>query len=206
MRRPAPARIPLFRLPSRRTLAVVALSTIAAAMVWGITSRASQAAASLGTTTPVWVAEGDLDPGDIIESGDVTLRDWPVAFVPGDAIGDDPTGLTVRSGIATGEAVIGDRVAENGSGPAALIPSGWRGVAVSTFDAPPPVEPGSLVDVIINIDPAFGSSGGGVLVSDAVVVHVHESGSTVTVAIPADDVPALTSAQMAGAVSLALAG
>lgn len=206
MRRPAPARIPLLSWPSRRTVAVIALSTIAAAVVWGVTSRASRSAASFGTTTPVWVAERDLSPGSVIGSGDVAAHDWPLAFVPDDALEQDPTGLSVRAGISSGEAVIAERVSENGSGPVALIPSGWRGVAITPFDAPPPVEPGSTVDLIVTLDPAFESSGPGVLVTDAIVIHVSESGSTVTVAVPAEHVPAVAAAQMAGALTLALSG
>lgn len=203
--RPAPARFPIIALPSRRTVAVVLLAVVAATIVWRITARASATAAALGTTTPVWVAEQSLDAGEVIEPGDVVLAERPRAFVPRDAVDDDPTGLSARAGIAAGEVVVDDRVAEHGDGPAALIPSGWRGVAVPTYEARPPVEPGSLVDVVVTVDPALGD-GGGVLVADAVVIHVDENGDTVTVAVPADDVPALAAAQIAGVVTLALSG
>lgn len=207
MRRPTPSRNLVLALPSRRTVTVVALALLAAGLVWQVTARASDAAESLGTTTPAWVAESDLRPGDVIAAGDVTRRDRPVAFVPDDALDDDPIGLTVRSGIASGEVVVAERVAEHGTGPAALIPSGWRGVALTPFDAPPPLEAGNVVDVVVSLDPAFGSSeGGGVLVDAAVVVHVDESGSTITVAVPDSRVPAVAAAQMAGAVTLVLAG
>lgn len=205
MRRPAPARFPIISLPSRRTVAVAALALVCASVVWRITSHASATAAALGTTTEVWVAETAVAAGDVIDAEDVVATERPQAFVPPRAVRDDPVGLTARQTIAEGEVVVADRVAEHGDGAAALVPAGWRGVAVPTYEARPPVQPGSLVDVVVTVDPAFGD-GGGLLVADAVVVHVDDAGDTVTVAVPSDDVAALAAAQIAGVVTLALSG
>lgn len=202
--RPAPARFPIIPLPSRRTVIVAVLAIVAAALVWRVTAQATATTAALGTTVEVWVADRDVDAGDRIESGDVVRVARPTAFVPGGAIDADPTGLVARSALAAGEVVVADRVAEHGHGPAALIPSGWRGVAVPTYEAMPPVRPGSLVDVVVALDPSFGERGG-VLVANAVVIHVDDR-DTVTVAVPAADVPALAAAQVAGVVTLALSG
>lgn len=206
MRRPTPTRHPIVPLPSRRTVVVVTLALLAAVIVGRMVVRAATTAESLGTTLPVWVAVADVDAGEVIAADDVTRTRWPKAFVPAAAVADDPTGLTVRADVVRGEVVVGDRVAEHGSGPVALIPSGWRGVAVPTFGTAPPLHPGSQVDVVAVVDPSVSGGRGPVLVDDAVVVHVDESGDTVTVAVPADDVAVLAAAQVAGVVSLVLAG
>ncbi len=167
---------------------------------------AAAAAERWGTTTAAWTATTDLPVGAVVGAGDVVLDARPVAFVADDAVADDPTGRTVRAPLRRGEVVTGRSVAgADRTGVAALVPDGWRGVAIPVHDGALPVEPGQHVDVLAAGDPeTTGGWAGTVVVAGAVVVHVAED-DTVTVAVPATDAPRVAAALVGAVVTLALA-
>ncbi len=204
--RPAPARFPVLARPSRRALAAGLLAVLAGLLAHGLVTRARQEAAAWGPGVPAWVATVDLDAGDVLAPGDAVLVDRPGAAVPGAAVGDDPTGRTATAALAAGEVVLATRLAGPGAtGPGALVPDGWRAVAVAQHDGVLPLEPGDVVDVVAALGPGAGSGGGGAVVvaAGAVVVHVAED-ATVAVAVPAGAVPRLAAALVSGVVRLAL--
>lgn len=206
MRRPPPARFPLIRWPSSRTVLTAALACLAAIVVFRITSQAAATSDALGERVEVWVADEAVPAGSSLSRDEVSAQEWPVAFVPDGPVTDDPVGRTTRTDIAAGEVLIRNRIAgEDGTGPAALIPDGWRAVAVPTFDAAPPVQPGQLVDVVVSIEGAEGPGTPGVLVENAVVIDVSDT-NVVSVAVPARAAPTVASATILGVVTLTMVG
>ena len=204
--RPAPARFPILRPPPLRLVLAVVLAVVVGLAVHRATARAAAVTAELGRTTLVAVAVRDVDPGEELSAGDVVLEHRPVAHVPDGAVTHDPTGDAVRVGLRAGEVVVADRLAGHGrSGAAALVPEGWRAVAVPVADVPLPARPGDLVDVIASYDPTLVERDPSLVVAaDAVVVDITDEATTV--AVPRHRVTQVAFALANGIVTLALVG
>lgn len=204
--RPEPARFPILRPPPLRLVLVVLLAVAVGMAVHRTTARAAAVTAQLGETTRVALAQRDVAVGQRLEPGDVTLVDRPVAHVPPGAVADDPTGETVREALHPGEIVLERRLAVEGrSGAAALVPEGWRAVAVPVLDAPLPARRGDTVDVVASYDPTLVERDPSrVVAAGAVVVAVTDE--AVTVAVPSPRVTDVAFALANGIVTLALAG
>lgn len=204
--RPAPARFPILRPPPLRLVLVALVALIVGLTVHRATARAAAVTDRLGTVTTVAVVERAVDPGETIEPGDITMVDRPVAHVPPGAVSDDPVGRTVRAALEPGEVLVRARLADAGrTGAAALVPEGWRAVAVPWVDAALPARPGDLVDVIASFDPSLVERDPSLVVAaDAVVVDVADG--AVTVAVTRDRVTDVTFALANGIVTLALVG
>ena len=204
--RPAPARFPILRPPPLRLVVVVLFALVVGLVVHRTTAGAAEVTARLGRTTSVAVVVRAVAAGETIGPGDVELASRPVAHLPRDAVTDDPIGVTVTQALHPGEVVVADRLAGDGrAGPAALVPEGWRAVAVPVVDAPVPTRPGDLVDVIASFDPTLVERDPSLVVAaDAVVVDVTED--AVTVAVPRSRVTQVAFALTNGIVTLALVG
>ncbi len=204
--RPQPSRFPVLRPPPRRLVVVALLAVVVGTTVYRTTADAAATAAALGATRPVAVARNELDAGSPIGPGDVEMVDRPTAHLPDGVVVDDPTGLAVRSPVVPGEVLTGQRLAGQGrSGAAALVPDGWRAVAIPVIEATVPAEPGDLVDVIASFDPASSPRDPSlVIAADAVVVDVAEH--AVTVAVTRARVTEVAFALANGIVTLALVG
>ena len=145
-----------------------------------------------GDTRSVVVAVAELAPGDPL-SGRTELRPHPAPMVPASALTAVPPSAVARQRVAPGEVLVElDVVA--GHLPVALVPPGWRGVPVAE-----PVPSGAVVGDLV-----VAASGGGIVASDGVVVARTES--TVVVAVPAADAPAVAAAANAGDLTLLLVG
>ena len=156
--------------------------------------------ASWGTSVDVVVVRRAVAAGDTIRSGDVEVDAWPAALVPDDALRAVPDGAMASAALVPGEALVARRVAPAGMGPvAARVPEGWRAVAVPTSSsglgpAAPPLAVGDRVDLLAPAPVAV----------DAVVVAVDDS--SVAVAVPAADAPAVADALAASVVTVVLRG
>lgn len=203
--RPAPSRFPILRPPPARLVLAVVLALLAGAVVHRATAAASARAAELGELAPVAVAQYDLEAGDVVGPGDVALLDRPVAHLPDGFVGEDPTGRTVRTDVAAGEVVVAGRLAGEGrDGPAALVPEGWRAIAIPVVDAPLPARPGDVVDVLAAYDPSLVRDPTEVVAADAVVVDVADD--AITVAVSSTRLTDVAHALANGYVTLALVG
>lgn len=204
--RPDPPRHPVLRPPPARLLAVTLLAAFSAVVVHRATSSAADATAALGETTTVAVADRFIAVGDEIDPADVSMVERPTAHVPDDAVVRDPSGRTTRVAVTAGEILVTGRLAGEGrSGPAALVPEGWRALAVPTVDASPPVRPGDLVDVLASFDPGLVPDDPSRFVAtDAVVVAVSDE--AVTVAVTPSRSTDVAFALANGIVVLALVG
>lgn len=204
--RPAPARFPILRLPPLRLVLAVALALACSLVVLRATGRAEAAVDRYGRQATAWVVRSDLVPGDAIGAGDVTAELRPAAFVPAGAVADDPTGRRAAGLLRPGEVVVEHRLAGGDRrGAAALVPQGWRAVAVPALEAALPVEVGQRVDVLAAMDPSGTGPVGTVVAPDGVVVHVADDG-TVTVAVPPSQAGRVIAALASGLVALALVG
>jgi hypothetical protein len=204
--RPAPARFPIVRRPPLRLVAAVLLAALCGVAVLRVTDRAEAAVARYGAGSPAWVVRRDLAPGDVVAGGDVTLDRRPAAFVPDGAVADDPVGRRVVAEAAPGEVLTEARLAGGDRrGAAALVPVGWRAVAIPAVDAALPVEVGQRVDVIAAGTGVDGSATGAVVAEDGVVVHVADD-AVVTVAVTASAAARVVAALAGGYVALALVG
>lgn len=159
-----------------------------------------------GDTRVVAVARHRISIGDTISDDAVGTESWPAAVVPEGALETVPSGRTALATIEPGEAVLGARVAPDGAhGAAALVPSGWRALAIPVAPTVIALGVGDHVDLIAGFD--VGNSGGDrspslVVARDAVVVAVDDQ--RVTVAVPDDDAERVAFAIVAGTVVPAL--
>jgi Flp pilus assembly protein CpaB len=199
------ARRLLQRPPVRRGLALT-LALATGLSVATLVRSGDAARRSWGTTRPVAVATRDLAPGDVVGAGAVDVRSLPEAMVPAGALAAVAPGAVVRLPVVEGEALVAARLAPHGlSGAAALVPEGYRAVAVPVAGAPP-LTVGDQVDVLAVLPPERAASDEPAfpLVERAVVVDVGDEG--VTVAVPRPDSPRVAFALAQGVVVLALAG
>jgi Flp pilus assembly protein CpaB len=221
-RRPVPLRLPLRRLvrrarrsPATWWLTAAAVAAFATARVGAIDDEAEAARAAWGESTTVAVAVRDLEAGQVVGATDVVLASWPRAVVPPGSLTEVPDGRTVTAPIVAGEALASARLAPDGlSDVAALLPSGWRAVAIPATGGSggdlPPLAVGDHVDVLASVDTFDLDDGSadpepaGVVAEAALVLDVSES--AVTVGIPAARAPDVAFAATRGSVTLALVG
>jgi pilus assembly protein CpaB len=217
------ARRALARPAVRRCAALLlAVATVLAAA--GAAGAVGRARDRWGSTRRVLVASRDLAPGEALDAAAVAHRDLPAALVPGASLSSRPEGVVVRQPILAGEPVVRARLAPPGlTGPAALVESGRRAVAVPRGPAGmPPLAVGDLVDVLTVVPIGTGADAGGggpgdaesagddhdapafPLVERASVVDVTDA--AVTLSVPQRDAARLAWSLANGTVVLALAG
>jgi pilus assembly protein CpaB len=189
-------------------LVAIVLAGVTANAVSSALSRAEAARAGWGETRSVLVAQHRLDVGDVVRDGDVAAASWPAAVVPRGAVPDtgSAVGRTVVQVIEPGESVLAARLAPEGlHGVAALVPPGWRALAMPVGPAALPLSVGDRVDLVAAVGgthaapsqpPSF------VLADNAIVVAVDER--SVTVAIRAEDSPRVALGIVTGSVVPAL--
>lgn len=206
------------RSPAVWWSAAALVALVAAARVGSIDDAAEARRASWGTPVPVVVAARDLPAGTVLGDGDVVTTSWPDAVVPAGALVSPPLGRTTSAAIMAGEAVVADRVAPDGlSDVAALLPPGWRAVAVPPSSAgfgsgAPPLQVGDRVDVLATFDALDLTDGSNdptptePVAEGALVVDVDPDGGPITVAVPTADAPDVAFAVARGIVTLTLVG
>lgn len=204
--RPSPARFPILRPPPLRAVAAIVLALACGLVVARATGRAEAAVDRYGGSATAWVLDTTLEPGDEIRADDVVVESRPAAFLPTGAVAEDPVGRRVTGVLRPREVVVEHRLAGGDRrGAAALVPEGWRAVAVPALEAALPVEVGQRVDVLAALDPAGTGAVGSTVAEDGVVVHVAEDG-TVTVAVTPSQAARIVAALASGVVALALVG
>jgi len=176
------------------------------ALVQHIAAPALVAQRRWGVTRTVVVARHRLEVGDVIDGGDVETEAWPVAVVAPGAVEVEPIGQTVIAAMEPGEAVLSTRLAPDGlHGVAALLPPGWRAVAIPVGPTVVSLSVGDRVDLIAGFDAASATDNQApafVVARDALVVAVDEQ--RVTVAVRDDDAARVAFAVIAGTIVPAL--
>lgn len=150
---------------------VMAIALIVATSVRGSQAELQGARDRWGSTVPVFIATRTIAPGDQLE-GAVARRLVPSAMAAPTALAELPLGATAQQSIAGGETVTSSDVSVE-SGPAALLPKDWLGVAIDTSDP-----------TVFRVgDSAVVLAGGQTIGPSALVVSVIERG--VVVGVPA---------------------
>ena len=189
-----------------RAGAVIVLVLLAASVIQRTAASAMDARRRWGQEQTVVVARHRIAMGDVIEPDAITKESWPAALVPAGAIETSPVGRTVVAAIEPGEAVLLARLAPEGlSGLAALVPSGWRALAVPVGPAVVALAVGDRVDLIAGFDAASASTDQApafTVAEDAIVVAVDDQ--RITVAVREDDAARVAFAIVAGTVIPAL--
>ncbi|MEY2446858.1 MAG: pilus assembly protein CpaB [Acidimicrobiaceae bacterium] len=192
--------------PLVRLAAVVVVALVATSVIQRSAAVAIDARRRWGQERTVVVARHRIASGEVVDANAVTTESWPAAVVPNGAVDTSPVGRTVVDTIEPGEAVLASRLAPTGlSGVAALIPAGWRAVAVPVGPAVVTLSVGDHVDLIAGFDVANASTAQApafTVARDAVVVAVDDQ--RVTVAVPGTDVERVAFAIVAGTVVPAL--
>lgn len=181
------------------------------------------------TTRPVVVATAPVGPGEALDAK-VAVEERPVAGLPNGTLASMPAGRVALVALYPREIVIADRISDSpGQGPAALIPPGSRGVTVATGDAAPSLRIGDRVDLVVTAEgmgeaatpttpSPLGADGDGpssttrpsspssesTIASGVPVVDTRPD--AITVAVPADRVPAVARAVSNGTVVVVLSG
>jgi len=159
-----------------------------------------------GDTRTVIIARHRIEVGAIVSADDVDTARWPLAVIPTGAFTESPAGRTAIATIESGEAILSARVAPDGlDGVAALVPAGWRAIAIPTGPAVVSLAVGDHVDLIAGFDAQSASNDESPTIAvarDALVVAVDEQ--RVTVAVRDSDASRVAFAVVAGTVVPAL--
>ncbi len=141
----ARARLQLRRL-DRRRLAAIALAILGAVLSARAIATADRVSAEWGEYRTVLTARRALPAGTTLSDEDVVSTRWPAGLVPDGAIVDGDraiTGHTVRSDIGQGEVLTTARILGDGD-----LAATERALTIPQPLAPPPLDPGVLVDLV----------------------------------------------------------
>ncbi|HUP87553.1 MAG TPA: SAF domain-containing protein [Acidimicrobiales bacterium] len=178
--------------------AVLALAT--GGVVRSSVARSSALLDQLGPLRSVPVVVRPVSEGDVVGRADIRFERRPASTIPDDDVG--ASGRVAIVALVPGEVLVASRLAPDGlRGAAALLPSGMRALSVPAGPAGrPPAAVGDHVDVL-----ATDADLSTVVVAEAaLVLAVDDESDAVTIAVPADDTPAVVSAIAGGTVTLAL--
>ena len=168
--------------------------------------RAGAAAEGWGPTVPVVVMARPVEPGSVVAAADVRVVEWPARVAPGEALRSaaEAVGRVAVVSLAPGEPVVRRRLAPDGLvGVAALVPPGYRAVALPVDGPALALRVGDRVDVLAT----FESEPTVVVVESVPVVAVAdpaEADGAVTVAVPASTLPRLAYATTRATLTIAL--
>jgi pilus assembly protein CpaB len=184
----------LSRLPT--VVAALAVGWLTTSVIEGATADVRR----LGPMVDVPVAARPVEAGVVLAEDDLAWRRVPRGVLPAGDVARSPDGATTLVPLAEGEVLLVAKLAPDGlRGPAALVPPGSSAVAVpAPKDGRPPLRRGDRVDVLAATD-----EGGAPVALGAPVVEVAEE--VVTVAVSAEEAPAVAFAVARGIVVLALA-
>ncbi len=180
----------------------VALALVAVAALAGLRSVAPPEP----PTATVLVAARDLPAGRLLTAGDLTPVRLPAGLAP-DSLADAPVGRVLAAPLRPGEPVTDVRLV--GEDLAVAQPDDVRAVPVRLADAAQAalLTPGDTLELLAT-DPRAGTST--VLAADVTVLAVPDAevaadgalpGRLVVLALPAHEVPGVTSAAVAGYVT-----
>jgi pilus assembly protein CpaB len=202
----------LYRL-RRRPLGFWLITFLLAALTYSAVSRAGAqadaAARRWGRLASVVVVRRPVAAGAVLAGADVGVVAMPGRLVPSGALAsvDGAVGREALVALSPGEVVLRPRLAPDGlSGVAALVPPGWRAIAVPVADGGGGLRlaVGDSVDVLATFptDPAAGDPTVTVA-SSALVVEVRAD--AVTLAVPPASAARVAYALARGTLTLTLA-
>ena len=171
-----------------QVVTIVVISVLTAGIVAESVVTTRRERNSWSTSASVFVVTAPVRAGDELTADNTTTVALPEAFIAADALRTLTPNTRSRIALAANTPLT--RSLTIPSSDAVVIPDGWRVIALPAEVAAPVVQPGDLIDLIV---------GATVVAANSVVVSV----SPLTVAIPADVVPAIASGARVGDVSVA---
>ncbi|CAB4740634.1 unannotated protein [freshwater metagenome] len=136
------------RVLSRRLIVLF----VALVVGWQVTAQlgaAERVQQSWGSSTAVVVAARSLEAGEILDSSTARIEQMPRRFVPEGALFEVPADRRVAVATNAGEILVRSRVSAAGAGAiGSTLGAETQAVTLSLGEAPAPVQPGDLVDVI----------------------------------------------------------
>jgi len=199
----------LSRSPLAYWLVVAVLALLTGMVASRVVGNAGALAARYGPLQPVVVAVRALEPGSVVDAGDVAVRQVPGSLVPEDAVtsAGEVTGRTVVAPAFPGVPLVAGQLAPDGRrGLGALLPPGSRAVAVPNGRPGLALMRGDTVDVLATFDaadPADGSPPTFPVARGALVVDVGDESAAV--AVTPEEAARVAFALASGVVTLALA-
>ncbi len=182
------ARRMLTRRPWVYWVGVIALAAVLAVAAQANFTEVRRARESWGESTAVWVATGDITPGQPV-AGRVALRQFAAAMVPENAVaGAEIVGVS-RQRISTGEVITTFDLTPNDD-QLALVPGGWLAVVVT--ESP---RSGAAIGSRVRL------AADGVVIADEALVIGDVDGATL-VAVPEAVAPLVPVAAASGGLSL----
>lgn len=182
----ASVRLTLARRPWIYWLAVVSVAGAVGLGAAGALGDVDKARLAWGEQRSIWVAAAAIEPGQPIVTD---RRQVPAAMVPAAAVGSSPANAKAVQRIDAGEIITTGDVSAGGT--AGLVPAGWV-----AFGVPSPAGRFSTGDHLRVYS-------GEVLVASGIVVDSGDD--ALMVAIPESAAPAMSSALLAGTVTIGLA-
>lgn len=183
---------------------VVLVAALTGAVVRTSLARSSALLDELGPLRPVPVVVRPVAVGEVVGDGDVEVGRRPSSMIPsGITTVDSVVGRVALMPLLAGEVVAASKLAPDGlRGAAALLPDGMRALAVPAGPGGrPPLSVADRVDVLVTV-----ADSTVVVAAGAVVLALDDESDAVTVAVPADEAPAVASAIATGTITLALSG
>lgn len=197
---------PRLRRPVPYWVAAGLVALLTAMLLGRLVADAAAERDRWGQLRPTLVATTDVAGGQALGTGDVTVRELPVALVPRGALPSLPTGAVAAVDLAEGELVLAHRIGGAGSSVvAARLPARSRGVAVPAAGGLP-LEVGDRVDVLVTFDPELGADGEPTFAVARAARVVHVGDDAVTVAVDEAEAAKVAYALAAGSVTLVLSG
>ena len=142
-------------------------------------ANTATAQAQWGVTATVAVLVEDRQAGDAVGRADVEFRSLPVAAIPADAIvSADGLPETARWPLFVGDVLRARDLGDHGAG---SVPSGSRGIAISTGADSPTFDAGDPVELFVFDDAFAGSSGGQVDAISGRVLETREGSIVVAI-------------------------
>lgn len=183
---------------------VLLVAALTGAVVRTSLARSSALLDELGPLRPVPVVVRPVAVGEVVGDGDVEVGRRPSSMIPsGITTVDSVVGRVALVPLLAGEVVAASKLAPDGlRGAAALLPDGMRALAVPAGPGGrPPLSVADRVDVLVTV-----ADSTVVVAAGAVVLALDDESDAVTVAVPADEAPAVASAIATGTITLALSG
>jgi Flp pilus assembly protein CpaB len=197
----------LRRVPALYWILSLALAACTSVTIFRLAAAADSRARYWGTMAAVPVVTEPIAAGATVEPAHFEIRRVPESLLPHSAVEFEPAGLTAIVPMWPGEVLVEAKLAPAGlDGPAAMLQTGERAVAVPRSETTPPLSPGDRVDVILNLDPSVTGGGPPAIPVARAVRVLHLTEAAVTLAVPAEDAAKVAFGAAQGALSLAIAG
>jgi len=124
-----------------------------------LASRDAQPVVPAGETEGIYVAAAEVDVWDQLDDATIKLEQWPKDRIPAGALRetDEVMGRRARTKLYAGEPILEAKLlaaGDQGTGPAGLIPKGYRAVSVrvdAVSGGSSLIRPSDRVDVLVHI-------------------------------------------------------